>query len=258
MVLAKQFFYDHFAQDDICGMYNAGHFFTIVLFAVLLVLALFLSRNLTGKQFQRLKWVIAIGMTVMEIIKISLRVYKGQGPDSWVPLYYCSLFLFAVWAAMCKNTLLQRTGYSYMTMGGTLAAIAFTFYPSTSLAMFPLWHPATWHSFFFHLVMCYTGLLVLIKGEFVPTKKDAIGYGVFILTACIPSYFLNEAVGTNCMFLHNAFKLPILDDVLQFSHPLYMLIVILAQAVGMYWLNYGLYRLLKQISIKKEKGEDQE
>ncbi|MBQ8375135.1 MAG: YwaF family protein [Clostridia bacterium] len=253
MLLATKFFYDHFTADEICGMYTVGHFCSMAAFAVLLVAALWCSRKLTERQLDKLHWIIAIATVCLEAVKITLRVIKGQGADDWMPLYYCSLFMFAIWAAKSKNTVLQRTGYAYITMGGVLAALAFTVYPSTSLALFPIWHPSSFHSFIYHWTMCYTGLLFLLKKRYTPTVKDSIFYTAFILLACIPSYFLNEWLGTNCMFLHYAFKLPVLDQLLAFSHPLYMAVVILAQAVGMYWLNFGLYRLAVCLKNNKEK-----
>ena len=55
------------------------------------------------------------------------------------------------------------------------------------------------------------------------------------------------------MFLHDAFGLPFLSDILKNSHLAYMAIVSLAQSVGMYWLNYGAYRLV--LFLKNKKAE---
>ena len=158
-----KFFYDHFTNEQIAGLFGWEHLFTIVLFAVLLTVVLVLSRKITEKGLQKLHFWIAVGVTVCEIIKITLRVVKGQGADSYMPLYYCSLFIYGIWLALCKNKALSRTGYAFVCMGGAMAAFCFTAYPSTSLAIFPLWHPATWHSFFYHFVMCYAGILFLWK-----------------------------------------------------------------------------------------------
>jgi uncharacterized membrane protein YwaF len=104
--------------------------------------------------------------------------------------------------------------------------------------------------------MCYTGLLMLINKRYEPTLKDGLYYSVFILGVCIPSYFFNEWLGSNCMFLHEAFGLPFLTDILESSHVAYMLIVSLAQSVGMYALNYGLYRLFLFIKNKKKEVKE--
>lgn len=241
---AKKFFYDYYTPDDICGMFTPGHYLSILLFFGTLALALWLSRRWSKGTVQKVHIGIAIGVAVMEIVKISLRVYKGQGPDDWMPLYFCSLFLFAVWLALAKWKPLRSAGFAFMTMGGTAAAVFFIFYPSTSLNLFPIWHPASIHSFVYHWIMCYLGLLVLIKKLYVPKAKHALHYGIFVLSACFAAYFFNEWLGSNCMFLHSAFGLLFLEGILASSHAAYIIIVSLAQGVALYWVSFGIYRLI--------------
>ena len=240
-MLSIRLFYDNFTGDDVAGMFSPWHFVFIFIFIASLTAALFASRFMNEKQVEKTLWWIAICVSLAEIIKISLRIAKGDGVDSWIPLYYCSLFLYAVWMSRSRWTWLSRMGYAYITMGGILAACLFTLYPSTSLAIYPALHPASLHSLFYHLVMAYAGLLVLTKKTFKPRALDSALYASFVITACIAAFFINERYGSNCMFLHHAFKLPVLDGLLNYSHTLYMLVVSLGQAVVMYWLNYGLY-----------------
>lgn len=250
-MLARQFFYDHFTPEDICGMFTPGHFLSILLFFGTLGLALWLSRQMDKATAHKVHILVAVCVTVMEIIKISLRVYKGQGPDDWMPLYFCSLFLFAVWLALAKPRPLQTTGYAFMTMGGIAASVFFIFYPTTSLNMYPIWHPASIHSFVYHWIMYYLGLLVLIKGSYAPRAAHATHYGVFIFTACFAAYFFNEWLGCNCMFLHSAFGLPFLEDILRANHAVYILMVSLAQGVALYWFSFGIYCLIKKKGAKR-------
>ncbi len=191
-------------------------------------------------------------MTVVEVFKIALRIAKGGGTDTWIPLYYCSLFLYAIWMTRSKKEVLSRTGYAYLTMGGIFSACLFTLYPSTSLAIYPALHPASLHSLLYHWLMAFVGILVLWKKQFVPTARDALPYFIFVFSACIVGYFINELAHSNCMFLHHAFKLPVLDDLLRYSHALYMLVVASAQAIGIYWLNFALYILFKKHKEKKK------
>lgn len=246
MILAIKFFYNNFTPEDVAGMFSLWHFAFILIFIALIAAALFCCRHITGEKVQKILWWSAASVTAVEIVKIVLRIKKGGGPDTWIPLYFCSLFLYAVWMTRSKSEWLSRMGYSYITMGGILASCLFTLYPSTSLAIYPALHPASIHSLLYHCLMAFVGILVLWKKQFVPKAKDATLYFIFVLLACILGYFINEWVGSNCMFLHNAYKLPVLDWLLQYSHISYMLVVVLAQAVGMYWLNFGLYTLFKE------------
>ena len=250
-MLQKPFFYDHFTPEDICGMFTPGHFLSIAAFFGSLGLALWLSRRMDSKAVHKVHIAVAVGVAVMEVIKISLRVYKGQGPDDWMPLYFCSLFLFAVWLALAKPKALRTTGYAFMTMGGIAAAVFFIFYPTTSLNMFPIWHPASIHSFVYHWIMCYMGVLVLMKGVYAPRALHGLHYGAFVLAACFAAYFFNEWLGSNCMFLHSAFGLPFLEDILRANHAAYIIIVSLAQGVALYWFSFGIYRLIMRIRSKR-------
>ena len=252
MTLAIRFFYDNFTSEDVAGMFSLWHFIFLLIFIGLLTVALFCCRRITDQQTQKILWWSAIVVTVVEIVKITLRIAKGDGTDSWIPLYYCSLFLYAVWMTRSKREWLSRMGYSYVTMGGILAACLFTLYPSTSLAIYPALHPASLHSLLYHWLMAFVGILVLWKKQFTPKARDALLYFVFVFTACVFGYFINEWVHSNCMFLHHAFKLPVLDDLLRYSHAAYMLVVVLAQAVGMYWLNFGVYILFQKRKEKKQ------
>jgi hypothetical protein len=251
-IFVKKFFYDYYTETDICGMYTLPHFIVLFLFFGLLALFVYKSRRLTDKQWNKIHFWIAVGVLVCEVVKIAIRVYKNQPPDDWIPLFYCSLFVFAVWFALCKWQPLKRLGYAYMTMGGVAAATFYIVYPSTGLNIYPWWHPAPLHGILFHFVMCYTGLTALINKRFTPTIKDGLYYSIFIIAACVPSYFFNERFGSNCMFLRDAFGLPFLDGLLKWSHPAYMVVVALAQSVGMYALNYGIYRLAIKIKGGKK------
>ena len=245
-MLAIQFFYDNYTQEQVPGMFSWEHFLFIGLFTALVAAGLYLCQGLTKKQTEKLLFWVAVVVSAAEMVKITLRIAKGGGADSWVPLYYCSLFLYAIWMSRSKAEWLSRMGYAYMTMGGILAATLFTLYPSTSLAMYPAWHPGSIHSLLYHTTMAFVGLLVLSKKLYAPKAKDAILYGAFILLACVAGYFINEWVGSNCMFLHNAFNLPLFGDLLVYSHALYMLVVGVAQASLMFWANFGIYKLFER------------
>ena len=248
-MLAIQFFYDNFTSEDVAGMFNFWHLLYLIVFAGLVLLGLWLCKSLQDKKIQKIITWSAIIVTIVEVIKITLRIAKGGGTDTWIPLYYCSLFIYAIWMTRSKKEWLSRMGYAYITMGGILAAILFTLYPSTSLAIYPALHPASIHSLLYHCLMAFVGILVLWKKQYEPKKKDALIYFIFILIACVIGYFVNEWVHSNCMFLHNAFKLPILDDLLQRSHAAYIVVVVLAQSVVMLWLNYGIFNLVKKKAL---------
>ena len=242
-----KFFYDNFTESQVCGMFTVGHYISIVVFFLALTLLLLYSKNFSIEKNKKVRFIIAICICATEVIKITLRLIKREHVDAWIPVYYCSLFLFAVWFTFSKNEIVNKMGYAFITMGGVMASILFVFYPSTSLAIKPIWHPGSIHSFLYHLTMCYVGLMALITKEYTPKVKDGLWYFIFVFSACIIGYIINQIVPANCMFLSNAYKLPILDDILKKSHITYMLIVSFAQSLLMYYANYGIYKLTIKI-----------
>ena len=246
-------FYDNFTKDQICGIFTTGHFVAIIVFIVLAVLVIVLSKKLTVEKTKKLLLAIAICVTIMEIVKIAIRIYKGDAPRSWIPLYYCSLFIFAIWCACSKNTFFQNLGYSFMVFGGIVAAIVFTIYPSTSLMIFPIWHPGSIHSLIYHWLMFYSGVLVLMKSLYKPQPKHAVHYFIFVSIACVAAVVVNHFLGTNMMLLRNPIRVEILDKIYNASHGLYIFLAYIAQSVLIYWTSYAIYFFAIKICNKKIK-----
>ncbi len=231
---------------EICGLFNVLHFSTIALFFLILAVGLYGSRKVDGKGADRIVFWLGAATTIMEVIKITRRISQGQGVESWIPLFYCSLFIFAIWLIRLPWKPLKRAGYSFITMGGILASVFFTLYPSTSLAMYPLLSLACLHSFVYHLVMSYCGLLILWKRVYAPQKPDSLNYFIFVGLACVVAIFINKRLGSNCMFMEHPFKLPILQPIRDFSPVIYMILVAMGQSSLMFWGNYWLYSFIKR------------
>ncbi len=199
-------------------------------------------------------WTIAISVLIMEIIKIIIRIYRGDSYDSYIPLYFCSLFIFAIWLSLSKNYHLKTCGYTFMVFGGIFASICFIFYPSTSLMLYPIWHPASLHSLFYHFLMFYSGVLVLIKKLYTPKIKDSIYYICFVTLFSVIAIIVNHFLGTNMMFMGNPFGLTFLYFIYNYSKILYIILVYLAQGVGLFFVSFGVYSLWEH--IKKRNGKD--
>ena len=244
-------FYDNFTEDQICGIFTPWHFFAIAVFFVTVILAIYFSRKLNDKQTKIMMWTIAILVTSMEIIKIILRLCKGSGGDGWIPLYFCSLFIYAIWLSLCKNKTVKTTGLCFMALGGLPAALCYIFYPSTSLLLYPLWHPASLHSLFYHWLMVYAGSLIFIKKLYKLKLLDFVYYFVFVTIFSAIAIIINYILGTNLMFMGSPFGLAFLEPIFNYSKELYIILVYLAQAVAFYFLTYGIYRIIKLVVDKR-------
>ena len=249
-LLNQIFFNDDFSSEEVAGLFSPAHFAYIFVFVIGMAVLIKLSLGMDKRKARKVRLLIAVSVTVMEVIKIALRVYKGQHISSWIPLYYCSLFIFAVWLSLIPSESISRIGKSYIAMGGAMAALIFTIVPTTSIAIFPALHIATVHSFIYHFLMFYSGIMLFIQEGYKPRLSDGVRYFLFISLATVPSLIINERFGANCMFLNDAFGLPFLSAIRESSHFLYMAIVFLAQSVLMFFGNFGFYKFAVHLKDK--------
>ena len=243
-------FYDNFTQEQICGVFTPTHFIAIAVYYALIVAAVIFSRKLSERKTELTVLGIAIAVTVMEIVKIAIRLYKGEGGDAWIPLYFSSLFLYAVWLSLAKNKILQTTGRTFLAYGCTVAGAFFIVYPSTSLPFYPIWHPASLHSLIYHWLMLYVGIMTLLK-RYRPKAWHFAHYFVFVAVFSVAAAIANRFLNTNLMFLSNPFGISFLRKLVEYSPALYALVAFLAQGVVLFWAAYGL-----SIPIYKRKNKN--
>ena len=235
-----------FTEREAAGLYGREHLLYITLTLLLVALCLFLCRKVGDRGFRRIHIFLTLFITATEIAKITLCIVGREPVDNWIPLYFCGLFSFALWFLFSKNEKLKKAGYSYITMGGILAGVFFTFYPSTSLARYPALHPASIHAAIFHGAMIYFGLLILARGFYLPKSEDLKYYFSFVTAAVAVSLPINSIFGTNCMFLSDPFGLPVLTGLAENLPILYIIIVWLSQAFILFKLSIFIYNLFRK------------
>ncbi len=178
--------------------------------------------------------------------------------DSYIPLYFYSLFIFALWLCLCNNVTLQTVGYSFLTMGGGVASICYIFYPSTSLLFYPIWHPASLHGLIYHWFMLFTALMVMKSKLYRPNIKHFVHYFAFLSIFCVIAVILNAYLDTNFMFLGNPFALDFLQGVFRYSPYLYASLAYMTQSIVLYFVSYCIYRIYFVIKCKEVRNQNVE
>ena len=250
-------FYDNFTPDQICGIFSFWHIVAIVIFAIAAVIALVLSRNMKKETVIKLMRVVAVLVVVMEIVKIVLRLIKHSNPDGWVPLYFCSLFLYAICFALSKNEFIRNMGYCFLVCGGIVASVCYTIYPSTALILYPIWHPSSIHGFVYHWFMFYIGVLVAMRGLYRPKAKDFIYYLVFTTIFTVAALIVNQFTGANLMLISRPFGIALLQSIYDISPILYGSAVYFGQSIALFWIVYGVFKLGGKISKHKHQTIEQ-
>ena len=152
----------------------AGTLFTplhFVFAAAVLCLILWLGSYLSKKNEKTIRtvfaviWVLAL---VLEITKIVWETYAGKAVSfeatGVLPLYPCSIFLYAMPLVIWGRDRLRYMGCGYVCSLGLLGATINFVYPANILSNYSCISFAGFHTFFFHGAMLLVAIVLLRSG----------------------------------------------------------------------------------------------
>lgn len=189
------------------GMRSVGHWLLLISTIAAIVIALNHTLLLSVARLRRLIRSTAVIMWLLEGTKIAFKLgrEKERSPDTWMPLYFCSVALYASLLSGFAGGALQRVGDVFLATGGLCAGVCFLAYPSSSLLLYPAWHFCSLHSFLYHGWMVYLGVLVSRSGLVSVELADFPAYFLFCLCFCLLAQAVNRRSGANLMFLCRPF-----------------------------------------------------
>lgn len=238
-------FFSKPGQYEPCGMYSAGHIFILSVTVIFVALALYFTKSFDKDKVKKTIRRCTISLWVLEIVKIvfNLLVGNASNPNNYIPLYYCSLILFAgIFSSFTKGKL-KKIGDVFIATGAIIGGLFFLFSPNTSLPAYQLFHYISIQSFVFHGTMLYLGLLVNITG-YVDLKMGDIGYYAILLSIIsVIALVVNKILGTNFMFISNNFPKTPIAILYENTGKLFTPIMIGIQATGPFLVVYGLRNL---------------
>lgn len=247
-----------------CGLFTVGHLVLFSVSAALIAVGLWLSRRMDADRVRTVIRVVTAAVWVLEILKILfvLLVTESRNPNDYVPLYYCSLMLYAgLISSLCKGVL-RKTGDVFIATGGLVGGVCFLISPNTSLPRYPTFHFISWHSFLLHGLMVYLGLLLLLRC-YRPVRKDLKYCATLISVMCAIALVFNliwdgthptQAVA-NLMFMSKDFPGTPITVLYRLSGPLFPLFMWLIQAFLPFLGVWGVYRLVTGLWEKRRKDE---
>ncbi len=197
-----------------CGLYSVGHLVLFLLTAAGVAAGLVLSRKCDGKAIRLQIRVVTAALWILEIAKIVfvLAVTRSTNPNDFVPLYYCSLVLYAGILSSLPEGFWRRVGDIFLATGGLVGGVAFLFCPNTSLPRYPALHFISLHSFLLHGLMVYVGLLLLVRGVYRARFGDLVPCSALVSVMCLCAYLFNRiydathpGMRVNLMFISENF-----------------------------------------------------
>lgn len=241
-----------------CGMFSIEHFILLAITTICVVIALKFTKNMEKVNVKKLIRKTTIFLWILEIIKIifNIKNYGTNAVNKYIPLYFCSLILYAgIFSGYCKGTL-KKMGDVFLSTGGIIAGLIFLIYPLTSLTSYPALHYISIHSFILHGIMVYIGLLMLITKYTTIEKRDIIYYSAIIVIISAVAYVVNLKFGSNLMFISQNYPGTFIEIIYNTTGKVFPLVMIIAQATMPFYTIYGVYTLVKSKKVKETAAED--
>ncbi|MBR2704645.1 MAG: YwaF family protein [Clostridia bacterium] len=236
-----------------CGMFTWGHALLLSITIICIILGLHFSKKCSKEQVKKIITISTVVLWIVEIIKIIFNLSVGlvKEPNHYVPLYYCSIILYAgILSSFCKG-ILKKIGDIFIAVGALIGGAFFLSCPNTSIAMYPLWHYLSIQSFFFHGTMVYLGILVHIT-DYVDLKLSDIKYYMIIIAVMLViSYFANKALDTNFMFISKDFPGTPVSVIYHLSGKLFTVVMSVLHMTLPFFLVYPVRRLAVKVSERK-------
>ena len=225
-----------------CGMFTKGHFELILITIIWITIALKNTMNKTKEEVGKIIKRCTIIMWILEVIMISFKISTGdiKNLNNYVPLYYCSLLLYAGLLSSFAKGKLKRVGDVFLATGGIIGGIVFMILPTTSLPAYPMLHIVSLHSFLYHGTMVYLGILINITHYIELNASDIRYYAGLVGIVCVLAYIINEVFDCNLMFISKNFPGTPLEILYNITGPFYTIIMSIAQmTLPFYIIRWG-------------------
>lgn len=234
-----------------CGIFTPNHFKLIIITVLFIFIALKFTINKNKEEVHKIIKNITILMWLLEIIRIvfSLKYNSIKDVNTYLPLYYCSLLLYAGLLSSFAKGKLKRVGDVFLATGGIIGGVVFMLLPTTSLPTYPALHFISIHSFFYHGTMVYIGLLINITHYIELEKKDIIYFSGLVGVTCIVAYMVNSIFDSNLMFISKNFPGTPIQIIYNLTGPLFTLVMSICQMTLPFYIVYG---VVNKVNIKKK------
>lgn len=229
-----------------CGIFTKGHFGLIIVTVLGIIIALKKTINKTKDEVSKIIKRCTIVMWIFEVIIIAFKLCTGdpRNVNNYVPLYYCSLLLYAGLLSSFAKGKLKRTGDVFLATGGIVGGVIFFILPTTSLPAYPVFHIVSLHSFLFHGIMVYLGLLINITHYIDIVAVDIKYYVVLVGIVCVCAYIINNIFDSNLMFISKNFPGTPLEIIYNLTGPFYTIVTSVVQMTLPFYAIYGIKKLV--------------
>ena len=231
------------------GAFSPEHLILSALSALAVAVLLRLTRKLSHKKVLTIIRAVSVSLCALEIVKIvfTLKTSSLKDVNSYVPLYFCSITLYAGLMAGFAKGWWKRTGEVFLATGGIVGGIVYLVYPLTSISIYPPFHFITIYSFVLHAAMIYLGLLLLMSGYTKLKHQDIDHFFLIVALVSVLAFTVNINFHTNLMFLSQNYPGTPIEIVYNiFPGLLFPLFMFLFQASAPFYTVFIVYKRIKE------------
>lgn len=240
-----------------CGVFTADHFKLVIVTIIGIVIALKKTVNKTKEEVKKIIKRCTVVMWIFEAIIISFKLRTGdiRNVNNYVPLYFCSMLLYAGLLSSFAKDKLKRMGDVFLATGGIVGGVIFILLPTTSLPTYPMLHIVSLHSFLFHGIMIYLGLLINITHYIELEASDIKYYAALVGVICLLAFIVNQIFDSNLMFISKNFPGTPIEILYNLTGPFFTIIASVGQMTLPFYIIYGIIVLIRRKNPKlQEKG----
>ena len=168
-------FIDYHGED----YWGTAHLVFMVLATLAIIVLPILLLKTKEKNVDRFLKILSVVIVTLEIVKItweSVWDIKTGGSFNWdglLPLYTCSMFLFALPVAAWAKGKVKRAAVAWLSTIGIFAGLTNFFLPPI-LNTYPFWTMASFMSLNFHFWMVFTGVFLGVTGYYKAKWSDVV------------------------------------------------------------------------------------
>lgn len=234
-----------------CGLFTVKHFTLMII--TIIGISIALKYTVNKKEVRKIikKCTVLVWVLEFLIIAFKISINGTSNLNEYVPLYYCSLLLYSGICSSFGKGKIRRIGDVFLATGGIIGGIIFLLFPSTSLPTYPILHLVSIHSFIFHGIMVYLGLLINLTNYIELDKKDIIYYSMLVGIVCIIAYIVNRICGSNLMFISKNFPGTFIEFIYNLTGNFFTIFMIVAQMFLPFYTVYGIKRLILNANKQK-------
>ena len=202
--------------------------------------------------------IITIVVWILEIIKVifNFKIGNGNNLNTYIPLYYCSILLYAGIFSSIGKGFIKRMGDVFLATGGIVGGVMFLILPTTSITMYPVFHFISIQSFVYHGAMVYLGIIINKSNYISIEKKDIIYYSSLLFVMCVIAYFVNISSGSNLMFISRDFPGTPIGLIYKLTGKYFTLVATLIQVSLPFYTVLGIKKLIEKILSKEQQNDE--